>query len=76
MNVKNLQVKTVYQVGLGDVEIPENVLEQLKEMEESGDTFSDMNEKYADAIEWMDANIKESDCFEWSYEVIEVQSPV
>lgn len=72
MKVKNISVTVTYSVGLGDVDMPKEVYEELKEACESGDEIANHPQKYAKASQWCIDNMKERDCFEWKYEVIEL----
>jgi len=70
--VKNLSVTVTYKVGLGNVEMPENVYKQIVEAAEKGDEIEGTGLKYTDAAEWLSSNIKERDCFDWNTEIDEV----
>lgn len=72
MKLKNLQVRTEYIVGLGDLEVPENIGKQLKEIFEEGSTIDGSDEKYSEAIDWLNVNIKDTDAFELNYEIEEL----
>jgi Ran GTPase-activating protein (RanGAP) involved in mRNA processing and transport len=73
-NIKDLTVKVTYVVGLGDLEMPIEVYDQLMEADENGDDIDTMsgNRKYEEAAEWLSQNIRERDCMEWKAEVIEL----
>lgn len=70
--VKDLSVTVTYKVGLGNVEMPENVYKQIVEAAEKGCAIEGTDLKYSDAAEWLANNIKERDCFEWGTEIDEV----
>ena len=71
--VKDLTISVKYRVGLGDVDMPQNVYDQLVEASENGDEIDPCdNRKYSDAAEWLSDNIKERDCMEWSAEVDDI----
>lgn len=74
MNVKDLTVKVTYRVGLGDVEMPKKVHEQLIKASEKGDEIEmgGIISKYPDAYAWLSDNIRERDCMEWSAEIEDV----
>jgi hypothetical protein len=74
VTIKDLTVKVTYRVGLGDVEMPKNVHEQLIQASENGDEIEmgGVNSKYSDAYEWLSINILERDCMDWSAEIEEV----
>lgn len=68
--IKDLYVKVTYTVGLGDVEVSEEVFEQLEKMADYGFTVEDCeSSKYPEALEWLAYNIKERDAMDWAYEV-------
>lgn len=56
-----VRVKVTYRVGLGDVEMPQKVYDQILEAEENGDVI-DISDprKYADAVDWLNDNL-------WNY---------
>lgn len=71
--IKNLTVKVTYRVGLGDVEMPDEVYEQLTEAAEDGDTIESGGIKYTEAAEWLSNNIRERDCMDWEAEIEEAE---
>jgi hypothetical protein len=73
ITVKDLTVKVTYRVGLGDVEIPQEVYDQINEAAENGDeiSISGMSE-YPEALQWLSDNIRESDCMDWVAEIEDV----
>jgi hypothetical protein len=73
-NIKDLKVKVTYEVGLGDLEMPIEVYNEIQEADENGHDIDGMSstDKYLLASEWLGRNIKESDCMEWKAEVIEL----
>jgi len=71
--VNNLQVKVTYKVGLGDIEMPDKVHEQLTKAAESGDEIEmGSSEKYPEAYEWIIDNIRQGDCFDFTAEVEDI----
>lgn len=71
--VKDLTVKVTYRVGLGDVEMPQKVYDQIVEAAENGDDIDPSDpRKYADAADWLSENIRERDCMDWEAEIEEV----
>jgi hypothetical protein len=73
VTIKDLTVKVTYRVGLGEVEMPEKVHQQLLEASENGDEIEMGGiSKYPDAYEWLSDNIRERDCMDWSAEIEEV----
>lgn len=70
--IETLEVTVKYRVGLGGLNVPKKVIEQLESAvnnyKELGmDTRDD--KRYAEATEWLIDNIKERDCFDWSAEI-------
>jgi hypothetical protein len=73
VKIKDLTVKVTYRVGLGEVEMPEEVHQQLLEASQNGDEIEMGGiSKYPDAYEWLSDNIRERDCMDWSAEIEEV----
>ncbi len=73
VTIKDLTVKVTYRVGLGEVEMPEKVHQQLLEASENGDEIEMGGiSKYPDAYEWLSDNIRERDCMDWEAEIEEV----
>lgn len=72
MKVEDLTIKVTYKVGLGDVEMPKEVYEQLVLASEKGDGIEMQSGKYPDAEIWISDNIKERDCMEWKAEIIDL----
>lgn len=64
--IKNLTVTVTYTVGLGNIKVPEEVYDNLKEAydNESWEVPED-----SIAAEWLADNIKEKDSMNWSYEI-------
>lgn len=71
--VNNLSVRVTYKVGLGNIEMPEDVREQLIQAAENCDEI-EMNgmQEYPEAYEWLSNNIREGDCFAWIAEIDDV----
>jgi hypothetical protein len=73
VTIKDLTVKVTYRVGLGGVEMPEKVHQQLLEASENGDEIEMGGiSKYPDAYDWLSDNIRERDCMDWEAEIEEV----
>jgi hypothetical protein len=73
VTIKDLTVKVTYRVGLGEVEMPEKVHQQLLEVSENGDEIEMGGiSKYPEAYEWLSDNIRERDCMDWEAEIEEV----
>ena len=71
--VKELNVKITYRVGLGDLNIPKKVKEQLIEACEKNEEINLQSIKYGEAEEWLSDNIKEGDCFDWTAEIEDIE---
>ena len=72
--IKEINVETRFQVGLGDVEVSDQVFEGLCLIYDNGriqdsEGTSSSDEKISAAFEWLTVYIKEADAFEWSYEI-------
>ena len=73
VTIKDLTVKVTYRVGLGEVEMPKKVHQQLLEASDNGDEIEMGNiSKYPDAYDWLSDNIRECDCMDWEAEIEEV----
>ena len=73
ITVKDLTVKVTYRVGLGDVEMPQEVYDQINEAMDNGDEIDPTGmPKYPKAAEWLSDNIREGDCMDWSAEVEDI----
>lgn len=68
--IKDLNVTVTYTVGLGGVEVPDEVFEQLDKMAKYGITIGLGNtDEYEEAFGWLIDNIREDDAMDWEYEV-------
>ena len=71
--VKDLTVEVKYRVGLGNVEVPDDVFEQLVEAADNWDRIDPtMMNKYVEAAEWLTENIRERDCMDWECEIEDI----
>lgn len=72
-NLKELTIKVTYQVGLADLQIPDDISEQVvSEIEaahDSGQEITADNLNYSNAYQWIIDNIHQQDCCEYSAEV-------
>lgn len=74
VEIKDITVKVTYEVGLGGLESTGVVFDQLKELFENGKELDGMgHDKFNEAREWLNAEIKESDCCELKYEIDELE---
>jgi hypothetical protein len=71
--IKNLTVTVTYRVGLGDVEVSDEMLKKLEAMQDSGRWNCNDHSNHADAAEWLSDNINEADAFDWEYEIDELE---
>ncbi|MFV0376892.1 MAG: hypothetical protein ACK5JD_06260 [Mangrovibacterium sp.] len=70
--VKDLTVRVTYRVGLGDVDMPEEVYEELAEAYDNGDELDSTRMDYPKAAEWLSDHIREADCMDWEAELEEL----
>jgi len=71
--VKDLTVEVKYRVGLGSVEMPQEVYDQLIEATDNGDVIDPSGmPKYPEAAEWLSDNIRERDCMDWECEIEDI----
>ncbi len=74
MKIEDLTIKVTYKVGLGNVEMPKKVYDQLllasEKFAEIDQTM--IKEEYKEAADWLRKNIKEADCMDWVAEVEEI----
>ncbi len=71
-SIKNLTVKMTYRVGLGNVEVPDDVYDSLVKCYDEGGNVPIPNksdEDSAEASEWLSDNIREADAMDWEYEI-------
>jgi hypothetical protein len=73
--VKDLTVKVTYSVGLGNIEMPDIVHQQLLKAFEKGHEIDSVSyrKEYQEASEWLVENIREKDCFDWEAEITELE---
>lgn len=70
--IKDLTVQVTYTVGLGDVEMPEDVYNEIIEADKKGVHFDMTFDKNVIASSWLVDNINEADCMEWKAEILEI----
>jgi hypothetical protein len=74
MIVEDLTIKVTYKVGLGNIEMPEEVYKQLwiasEKWAEIDPTM--LQKDYREAADWLHENIKEADCMDWVAEVEDI----
>ena len=69
MKVRHLTITVKYIVGYGDVTMPKNVHKELEQACEKMDAIDMQSQKYPNAAEWLNNNVRERDCMEWEAEV-------
>lgn len=72
-NIKGLIVKVTYRVGLGDVEVSDEIYEALGGCYDKGGDVPEEHicatDEESIASEWLNGNIKEADAMGWEYEI-------
>ena len=69
VKVERLWVKVTYEVDLGDLEIPKDVLDELETAFDECREIKMGDFRFDKASEWLSENIKEADCMECDYEI-------
>jgi len=69
IRIKSLTVQVTYQVGLGEIDIPVEVYNELANAYDDGEEIDSTTPRYFVAAEWLSDNIKEADCCSWQVEV-------
>ncbi len=72
MKINKLSVTVTYKVGLGNLDMPKKVYDQINEAIKNGDKIDATNIKYGEAGSWLSDKIKERDCFEWEAEIDQI----
>lgn len=71
--IKSLTIKVTYTVGLGNVEVPDEVYDALGECYDEGGYISEVStcttDKESIASEWLSDNIREADAMDWEYDI-------
>ena len=71
--IKNLTVTVTYQVGLGNVEVPDKVYDELVDSFESGANINPCSVYFLEAADWLSNNIREKDCSFWEVEIDNIE---
>jgi len=66
--IENLDVRVTYVVGLGNVEVPDEIYEELMDIANNGIEVDEHCQHY-EAAEWLRNNIREGDSCEHSTEI-------
>lgn len=72
--LENLTVTVTYTVGLGNVEVTQEMIDKIKNL--SSDTLSTnsiLSEDESDVMEFLSSTIKERDAYEWEYEILDAE---
>lgn len=72
--LENLTVTVTYTVGLGNVEVTQEMIDKIKNL--SSDTLSTnsiLSEDESDVMEFLSSQIKERDAYEWEYEILDAE---
>ncbi len=68
--IKNIEVKMTFTVGLGNYDATAEQIKQLREAFENSTIIRDGHEdKYPEAISWLNTYIDSSDAYKWEYEI-------
>lgn len=67
MILKEIEVTIKYRAGIGEIDVPDEVLAQLKTAYENSHEVTD--DRYPEAHQWLCDNIKEKDAMEWIPEI-------
>ena len=72
-NIKDLTIKVTYRVGLGNVEVPDEVYNEFAKAYDEGGDVPEWDDELENAKEWLSDNIREADAMEWEYEIDDFQ---
>lgn len=73
--IEDITVKVTYTVGLGGLEVSNELYEILSSIEgKELDTNHLLTERKQKAMDWLSDNIKERDAMDWSYEIEEIKA--
>ena len=72
-NIKDLTIKVTYRVGLGNVEVPDEVYNELAKAYDEGGDVPEWDDELENVKEWLSDNIREADAMEWEYEIDDFQ---
>ena len=59
-NIKDLTIKVTYRVGLGNVEVPDEVYNELAKAYDEGGDVPEWDDELENAKEWLSDNIRET----------------
>lgn len=72
--VDNIRVKVEYVVEISNFEIPEELFDEMEDLERIDMTSDALMLGFPNVLDWLSENIKEKDAFEWSYEIEEISA--
>ena len=72
--VNTLRVEVKYVVELSGFEIPQELFDEMEDLQGMYKTTEDLELKNPKVLDWLSENIKEKDAFEWSYEIEEISA--
>ena len=71
--VDNIRVEVEYVVELSDFEIPQELFEEMEDLQGHTIYPSLAQTDCPEVLDWLSENIEEKDAFEWSYEIEEIE---
>ena len=72
--VNTLRVEVKYVVEISNFEIPEELFDEMEDLERIDMTSDALMLGFPNVLDWLSENIKEKDAFEWSYEIEEISA--
>lgn len=69
--IKDLTIKVTYRVGLGNVEVPDEVYNELAKAYDEGGDVPEWDDELENANEWLLDNIRQNDAMDWEFEIID-----
>lgn len=73
MKIKHLSVTVKYRVGLGRLNMPKKVYEEIDKAMDNGHDIDMNDHRYPNAADWLADTIQERDCMDWNCEVDDLQ---
>ena len=70
--IKYIKVKVIYNVGIGDLEVDDDVFKQLNEIFDNDIELDETDMVYSQANEWLKENIRERDCYDIEYNITDL----
>ena len=71
--VNTLRVEVKYVVELSDFEIPQELFEEMEDLQGHTIYPSRAQIEYPEVLDWLSENIKEGDACDWEYEIDEIE---